>query len=165
MRTSRQHHGAEKAPSLSGLNVKHGILQSAGRLATCRWTNLSRNIPGMHPSAPRRDIRIEHLSTSVEAGYILVNIAAASLAENVGVVCRRANGDGSRRSAPQITQVVGDALEFVRTQLHLIKKYHVVRGFRLVLWLAFIFGEGRYHLRFLVEPREPGGRSHGPSPL
>ena len=53
----------------------------------------------MHASDPRRDIDIEHLSTRMEAGNILVNITAASLAEDVGVVCWRANGYRSRRSA------------------------------------------------------------------
>ena len=150
---------------MSGLDVKHRVFQSVAKLAACRWVNLSGNIPGVHPSAPRRDSVIEHLSTRVEAGNILVKITAASLAENVSVVCWRANGYGSRCSAPQITQVVGDALQLVRTQLQLIKNYYVVSGFCLVLWLAFIFGQGRYYLRFLVERREPVGRSHGPSPL
>ena len=99
------------------------------------------NKPLMHALGPRREIGIEHLSTRVEAGNILVEVTATSLAEDVGVVCWRADGYGSRRSAPQITQVVGDLLQLVRTQLHLIKKYHVVGGFRLVLSLAFVFGE------------------------
>ena len=53
----------------------------------------------MHASGPRRDVVIEHLSTSMEAGNILVKIAAASLTKDVGIVGRRANGYGSRCSA------------------------------------------------------------------
>ena len=87
----------------------------------------------MHAHGPRREIGIEYLSTRVEAGNILVEVTATSLTEDVGVVRRRANGHGSRRSAPEITQVVGDSLQLVCTQLHLIKNYHVVCGFRLAL--------------------------------
>lgn len=53
----------------------------------------------MHAPDPRRLIVIEHLSTRMEAGNILVKVTAASFAEDVGVVGRRANGYGSRRSA------------------------------------------------------------------
>ena len=58
-----------------------------------------------------------------------------------------------------------DALQLVRTELHLINKDYVVGGFRLRSWSAFISGGGRYHLRFLVERRGPVGRSHDLSPL
>ena len=64
----------------------------------------------MHASAPRRGTGVEHLSTRVEAGNILVKVTSASLAKDIGVVSWRANRYGSRRSAPQITQVVGDVL-------------------------------------------------------
>ena len=53
----------------------------------------------MHATHPRRDIGIEHLSTRMEAGDILVKITAATLAEDVSVVCWRTDGYGSRRSA------------------------------------------------------------------
>ena len=95
----------------------------------------------MHALGPRRKIGIENLSTRVEAGNVLVEVTATSLTEDVRVICWRADGYGSRRSAPKVTQVVGDSLQLVRTELHLIKKYHVVGGFRLALWLAFVFGE------------------------
>ena len=87
----------------------------------------------MHTLGPRREIGIEYLSTRVEAGNIFVEVTATSLTEDVGVVRRRANGHSSRRSAPEITQVVGNSLQLVCTQLHLIKNYHVVSGFCLEL--------------------------------
>ena len=86
----------------------------------------------MHASAPRRDIDIEHLSTRMGAGNIFVKITASSFAKDISVVCWGTNGYGSRRSAPQITQVVSDALQLVRTQLHLINEYYVVSRFRLI---------------------------------
>ena len=53
----------------------------------------------MHALDPRRGIEIEHLSTRMGARNMLVKVTAASFAEDVGVVCWRANGYGSRRSA------------------------------------------------------------------
>ena len=90
-RVGRLRYGAEGARSASGLDVKHRIFQSVAKLAACRWRYLSGNIPGMHASAPRRDIDIEYLSTRMEAANILVKVTAASLAEDVRVVCWRAN--------------------------------------------------------------------------
>ena len=118
----------------------------------------------MHALEPRRGIEIEHLSTRMKAGNILVKVTTASFAKDVGVVRGRANGYGPRRSAEQIAQVMGDVLQLVRTKFHLINKDYIMGGFRLRSWLACISGEGRCHLPFLVERRGPVGRSHAPSP-
>ncbi len=99
-RTGRLFFGAEKAWSASGLDIKHRVFQSVAILAACRGGNLSGDVPRMHASAPRRAIDIEHLSARMEAGNVLVDITAASLAKDVGVVCWRANRYRSRRSAP-----------------------------------------------------------------
>ena len=80
-RIDRLRYGAEKAWSASCLDIKHRVFQYF-----------------MHVSDPRRDIDIEDLSTRMEAGNILAKITAASLAEDVGAVCWRPNGNGSRRS-------------------------------------------------------------------
>lgn len=91
--------GAVKAWGANGLDIKHRIFQTVAMLAACRRRNLPGDIPFMHAFDPRRDIHIEHPSTRMEAGNILVKIAAASLTEDVGVVRRRANGYRSRCSA------------------------------------------------------------------
>ena len=113
---------------------------------------------------PRRGIEIEHLSTRMGAGNILVKIATASFAKDVGVIRGRANGYGPRRSAEQIAQVMRDVLQLVRTKFHLIDQDYIMGGFRLGSWLACISGGGRCHLPFLVVRRGPVGRSHAPSP-
>ena len=71
-RIGRLRYDAEEVWSASGLDVKHCVFQSVAELAACRWRHLSGDIPGVHASAPRRGIDIEHLSARMEAGNILV---------------------------------------------------------------------------------------------
>ena len=98
-RIDRLRYGPEKASSGSGLDIEHRVFQSVAKLAASRRRNLPEDILFMHALDPRRDIDIEHLSTRMEAGNILVKITAASLAEDVGVIRWGANGYRSRRSA------------------------------------------------------------------
>lgn len=62
---------------------------------------------------------------------VLLKVATAPLAQNIGVVCRWTYRDGLCSSSIKVAQVVSDSLKLICSELHLIKYDHVMRGFCL----------------------------------
>ena len=67
---------------------------------------------------------------SAARAHVLCEIAAAALAEFVGVVRGRAVGDGFGGAFVEVGEVVGDVFQFVGLELHVVD-YDVVGWFRL----------------------------------
>ncbi len=89
----------------------------------------------MHTRPPRQIWRVEikfrtwRPPAHVE---ILHEIATTALAENIGVVCWWAVGDGFRGSFEEVREIVGDLLQLVGVQLDAVVDYDVVCGFCLL---------------------------------
>ena len=121
----------------------------------------------MHISSPRysRVVRIEpRARRTVTHIHILQQIASAPLAEEIGVICRCAVRDGFSGSSKEVGKVVGDALQLIWRELHIVVDDDVVCRSSLASWLtrystvsvgAIFYAHGAFECRMCLQIEIP----------